>query len=127
MASSTNSQNEAGKPGKQKAWLGFWNALQLPGVVRREAVRFIAVSQYQAGAFLHAVPSRRAFRISTWALRIPVQRRLGLPLDEAHARGAPTCTGAAGASPSLPCAPPCSFSAASSRAAAHAGRRHSAP
>ena len=69
------------------AWLGFWNALQLPGVARREAVRFIAVSQYQAGAFLNAVPSRRDFRIPTWALRIAVQRRLGLPLDEALARG----------------------------------------
>ena len=78
------------------AWLGFWNALQLPGVARREAVRFIAVSQYQAGAFLNAVPSRRDFRIPTWALRIAVQRRLGLPLDEALARGAPTCSARGG-------------------------------
>ncbi|EOD38865.1 hypothetical protein EMIHUDRAFT_251615 [Emiliania huxleyi CCMP1516] len=45
------------------------------------------VLEYQAGAFLNAVPSRRDFRISTWALRIAVQRRLGLPLDEALARG----------------------------------------
>ena len=59
-------------------------------------MRFIAVSQYQAGAFLNAVPSRRDFRIPTWALRIAVQRRLGLPLDEALARGAPTCSARGG-------------------------------
>ena len=46
----------------------------------REAVRFIAVSQPYAGAFLNAVPSHRVFRINTWAMRILVQRRLGLPL-----------------------------------------------
>ena len=74
----------------------LWNALQLPGVARQEAVRFVAVSQYQAGAFLNAVPSRRDFRIPTWALRVAVQRRLGLPLDEALARGAPTCSARGG-------------------------------
>ena len=35
---------------------------------------------------------RRDFRVPTWAMRIIVQRRLGLPLDEALASGEPTCT-----------------------------------
>ena len=32
---------------------------------------------------------RREFSVPSWAMRIIVQRRLGLPLDEALARGAP--------------------------------------
>ena len=46
--------------------------------------------------FIHvddAVPMRRDFRVPTcWAMRIIVQRRFGLPLDEALASGEPTCT-----------------------------------
>ena len=45
---------------------------------RRELVRFEAVSQPQAGAFLNAVPKFEAFRIQTWAMPIAVQKRLGL-------------------------------------------------
>ena len=78
------------------AWLDFWNELQAPGVARREAVRFIAVSQPHAGDVLNAIPMRREFRVPSWAMRIIVQRRLGLPLDEALARGAPTCTARGG-------------------------------
>ena len=52
----------------------------------REGVRFISVCQPHAGDFLYAVPSRPAFRIPTWALRIAVQRRLGLAVT--HATGA---------------------------------------
>ena len=48
-------------------------------------MRFIAVSQPQAGAFLNAVPRYKPFRIPTWALRQQVQRRLGLPLLSAAA------------------------------------------
>ena len=44
-----------------------------------------------AGDVLNAVPMRRDFRVPTWAMRIIVQRRLGLPLDEALASGEPTC------------------------------------
>ena len=36
------------------------------------------------------------FRVPSWAMRVIVQRRLGLPLDEALARGAPTCTARGG-------------------------------
>ena len=50
----------------------------------RSCVRMISVAQPHAGAWLNAVPSRRAFRINSWAMRIAVQRRLGLPLT-AHA------------------------------------------
>ena len=78
------------------AWLGFWNELNLAGAPRREAVRFISVSQPHAGDVLNAVPMRREFRVPTWAMRIIVQRRLGLPLDEALASGEPTCTARGG-------------------------------
>ena len=54
----------------------------------REAVRFIAVSQPHAGAFLNAVPRHAYFQINTWAMRILVQRRLGLPLTATAAKGA---------------------------------------
>ena len=59
-----------------------WRKLQveLQGCSRREAVRFVSVSQPGAGAFLNAVPKHAAFRLPTWALRIAIQRRLGLPL-----------------------------------------------
>ena len=40
----------------------------------------MSVSQPGAGAFLNAVPKHAAFRLPTWALRIAIQRRLGLPL-----------------------------------------------
>ena len=49
----------------------------------REAVRFVAVSQDGAGAFLNAIPMRDDMRMETWAMRLSVQRRLGLPLDVA--------------------------------------------
>jgi hypothetical protein len=38
-----------------------------------------------AGVFLNAVPKWEAFRMQTWALRISVQKRLGLPLLAAAA------------------------------------------
>ena len=44
----------------------------------------------------NAVPMRRDFRVPTWAMRIIVQRRLGLPLDEALASGEPTRTARGG-------------------------------
>ena len=43
----------------------------------------MSVSQPYAGAFLNAVPMRKPFRIPTWALRIILQRRLGLALSAA--------------------------------------------
>jgi hypothetical protein len=43
-------------------------------------VRFVAVSQPHAGAFLNAVPKWAHFRIPTCHMRVAVQRRLGLPL-----------------------------------------------
>ena len=43
----------------------------------------MAVSQDGAGAFLNAIPMRDDMRMETWAMRISVQRRLGLPLDVA--------------------------------------------
>ena len=52
---------------------------------RREGVRFMSVSQPHAGDFLNAVPSRACFRVETWAMRIAVQRRFGLPVDAALA------------------------------------------
>ena len=52
--------------------------LTADGVQWHELVRFVAVSQPQAGAFLNAVPKFEAFRIQTWAMRIAVQKRLGL-------------------------------------------------
>ena len=79
------------------AWLDFWNELHVTvGMPRREIVRFIAASQPHAGDVLNAIPMRREFRVPSWAMRIIVQRRLGLPLDEALARGAPTCTARGG-------------------------------
>ncbi|EOD14193.1 hypothetical protein EMIHUDRAFT_246404 [Emiliania huxleyi CCMP1516] len=36
-----------------------------------------------AGAFLNAIPMRDDMKMETWAMRITVQRRLGLPLDVA--------------------------------------------
>jgi hypothetical protein len=59
----------------------------LNGDTLREAARLVAVSQPHAGAFLNAVPSLGPFRIGSWALRIIVQRRLGLPLSAAAAEG----------------------------------------
>jgi hypothetical protein len=55
---------------------------------RREAVRFVAVSQPYAGAWLNAVPSKRWFRISSWLLRVAVWRRLGLPVVTGGGEGA---------------------------------------
>jgi hypothetical protein len=49
-------------------------------------VRLIAVSQEQAGAFLNAVPMHQQFRVPTWAMRMQVQRRLGLPITAAAGR-----------------------------------------
>ena len=43
----------------------------------------MAASQDGAGAFLNAIPMRDDMRMETWAMRISVQRRLGLPLDVA--------------------------------------------
>jgi len=59
-------------------WLKL--GVRLTGYSRREAVRFVSVGQWWAGSFLNAVPRTREFRVPTWALRIAVQRRLGLPL-----------------------------------------------
>eukprot|EP00964_Phaeocystis_antarctica_P035717 scaffold20419_cov69-Phaeocystis_antarctica.AAC.1 len=42
--------------------------------------RFVAASQPYAGTFLNAVPKYKPFRMPTWALRLCLQRRLGLPL-----------------------------------------------
>ena len=44
--------------------------ITLQGCSRREAVRFIAVSQPHAGSVLNAVPSRHGFRVPTWCLRL---------------------------------------------------------
>ena len=60
------------------------NAATKAGV--REGVRFVSVCQPHAGDFLYAIPSHTAFRIPTWALRIAMQRRLGLAIT--HAAGA---------------------------------------
>ena len=54
--------------------------MRLRGYSTREAVRFLAASQKHAGAFLNAVPKHAPFRLHSWAMRIAVQRRLGLPL-----------------------------------------------
>ena len=62
---------------------------QLAAVSAREAVRLVAVSQPYAGAWLNAVPAACAsFRVHTWAMRLLVQRRLGLPLAAAPPAGA---------------------------------------
>ena len=65
------------------SWLKLLTDLQ--AVSAREAVRFIAVSQAHAGTFLNAVPKHKPFRVPTWALRLCLQRRLGLPLLAAAA------------------------------------------
>jgi hypothetical protein len=67
-------------------WQLFLQRVQHVSV--REAVRFMAVSQPYAGAWLNAVPSHRPFAIHSWAMRILVQRRLGLPLTAVAAAGA---------------------------------------
>ena len=70
----------------QSDWLKLLQRLRsLPGCGKREAARFIAVSQPHAGDYLNAVPKHAAFRMPTWALRIVVQRWLGLPLLAAAA------------------------------------------
>ena len=60
------------------AWLQLLARLQ--AVSTREATRLICVSQPHAGDWLNAVPKREHMRMHTWAMRIAVQRRLGLPL-----------------------------------------------
>ena len=50
----------------------------------------MAASQDGAGAFLNAIPMRDDMRKETWAMRISVQRRLGLPLEQAAAAGKKT-------------------------------------
>ena len=60
------------------AWLKHLRCVQAVG--KREAIRFIAASQPYAGTFLNAVPKYKPFRMPTWALRLCLQRRLGLPL-----------------------------------------------
>ena len=67
-------------------WVRQLEALLL--VSTREAVRFIAVSQMHAGIWLNAVPKFEAFAIPTWAMRLLVQRRLGLPLTATVVPGA---------------------------------------
>ena len=65
------------------AWLK--HLTQCQSISRREAVRFMCVSQPNAGTFLNAVPKLKGFRMPTWALRLQMQRRLGLPLLAATA------------------------------------------
>ena len=60
------------------AWLKHLLCVQSVG--KREAIRFVAASQPYAGTFLNAVPKYKPFRMPTWALRLCLQRRLGLPL-----------------------------------------------
>ena len=60
------------------AWL--LHLIECQGASRREAVRFVAVSQPHAGTYINAVPAKHGFRVPTWALRLQTQRRLGLPL-----------------------------------------------
>ena len=68
------------------AQLQFWNELVGTGVPQREAVRFIAASQPHAGDVLNAIPMRSEFRVPSWAMRVIVQRRLGLPLPRRVSR-----------------------------------------
>jgi hypothetical protein len=63
------------------AWLKLLARLRSVSV--RECVRFLAVSQPHAGDFLNAVPARRGFKVPTWAMKIAIHRRLGLPLQAA--------------------------------------------
>jgi hypothetical protein len=60
-----------------------WSNLlqQAKAVGLREAVRFMSASQYGAGKFLDAVPSRPFFRLPSKVMLHAVQRRLGLPLQ----------------------------------------------
>ena len=48
---------------------------------RREQVRFVSVSQFGAGAFLNAIPTRAHFRLPSYVLRFALQRRYGLHLS----------------------------------------------
>ncbi|EOD19700.1 hypothetical protein EMIHUDRAFT_117918 [Emiliania huxleyi CCMP1516] len=52
-------------------------------VARRQArlVRFVSVSQFGAGAFLNAIPTRAHFRLPSYVLRFALQRRFGLHLS----------------------------------------------
>jgi len=68
------------------AWYKLWS--ELAAVSTREALRLVAVMQPYAGAWLNAVPKSRPFQIHTWAMRLLVQRRLGLPLTAVAAEGA---------------------------------------
>ena len=77
-----NAQRTWSRIAHHSAWLH--EASRLRQVSAREVVRFVSVSQPHAGDFLNAVPKRAVFRINTWAMRIAVQRRLGLPLTAAE-------------------------------------------
>ena len=55
------------------------------GVAARGGALHLGIAGLYAGAFLNAVPKQAAFRMPTWALRIALQRRLGLPLTAATA------------------------------------------
>ena len=46
------------------------------------------LSQPYAGAWLNAVPSHQPFQVHSWALRLLLQRRLGLPLASEAVAGA---------------------------------------
>ena len=48
---------------------------------RREQVRFVSASQFGAGAFLNAIPTRAHFRLPSYVLRFALQRRFGLHLS----------------------------------------------
>ena len=62
-----------------EGWRVHWNMLA-GRAGPREAVRFVAASQPYAGAFLNAIPMAGGYRMPTWAMRLQVQRRLGLPI-----------------------------------------------
>ena len=44
-------------------------------------MRFVSVSQFGAGAFLNAIPTRAHFRLPSYVLRFALQRRFGLHLS----------------------------------------------
>ena len=67
-------------------WIRFVAAAARRGL--REAVRATSVSQPYAGAFLNAIPMRKPFKMPTWAMRISIARRLGLPLQAGLRAGA---------------------------------------
>ena len=73
-----NAQRRWSQITHHSAWLSLLTRLH--GVSRREAVRFISVSQPHAGDFLNAVPKHAPYRLPTWAMRLVVRRRLGLPI-----------------------------------------------